>query len=81
MVVYQKKIFRFTELLVICAKEKQFGLEKIQIVQNHHPIVSYSDQGQGVHFFGPPAVGFGVGLVSVHRLVSSNNPRFQYGGS
>jgi len=24
-------------------------------------------QGQGVHFFGPPAVGFGVGLVSVHR--------------
>merc|ERR1711994_1240511 len=24
-------------------------------------------QGQGVHFFGPPAVGFGVGLVSVRR--------------
>merc|ERR1712012_784379 len=24
-------------------------------------------QSQGVHFFGPPAVGFGVGLVSVHR--------------
>jgi len=24
-------------------------------------------QGQGIHFFGPPAVGFGVGLVSVHR--------------
>ena len=28
------------------------------------PIVSH---GQGAFFFGPPAIGFGVGLVSVHR--------------
>ena len=30
--------------------------------------ISMLFQGQGVHFFGPPAVGFGVGLVSVHRF-------------
>ena len=24
---------------------------------------------QAVHFFGPPAIGFGVGLVSVHRYI------------
>jgi len=28
------------------------------------PVASY---GQGAFFFGPPAIGFGVGLVSVHR--------------
>ena len=27
----------------------------------------HSSQAQFQHFFGPPAVGFGVGLVSVHR--------------
>ena len=25
---------------------------------------------QAVHFFGPPAIGFGVGLVSVHRYIA-----------
>merc|ERR1712141_971045 len=28
------------------------------------PVASY---GQGAFFFGPPAIGFGVGLVSVYR--------------
>ena len=28
------------------------------------PVLSH---GQGAFFFGPPAIGFGVGLVSVHR--------------
>ena len=36
-----------------------------QIISVGKPIILKS---QGQHFFGPPAVGFGVGLVSVYRL-------------
>ena len=42
------------------------------LLRNRNKISQFNDQAQ--HFFGPPAVGFGVGLVSVYRLKLKNLP-------